>query len=559
MTQRENGLYRRIAEGAGVVVTLAILVPLAVTQSACEDTTDPPANQGAPACAPVAVSAPSGAEVESVVAVRQPGGTVSFPDAPFGPTPAPIADVPASCELTVTLTHPGAGDHVHVKVVLPETGWTGRFQALGGSAYAAGEFGAPLVRAVKNGYAAATTDAGVPLTFLDASWGLAADGTINAPLLTNFASRSVHEATWVGKDVTQKFYHRPISYSYWSGCSTGGRQGYSEAQNFPDDFDGILAIAPAINWSQFAVASLWPQIVMYQEHDFPSTCVFNAFKDAAIRACDARDGVTDGILERPETCDYDPRALAGTKVRCEGGDITVTPADAEVVRKIWAGPTDEHHRPLWPGLPKGADFGGLAATKLDTTGTPFAPGFPVAVGWVQTFLEKRLGFDTSTITYDQFAELFRQSVKEYDGIIGTSNPDLSAFRNAGGRLLTWQGGADQLITPGGTIDYWQRVVQRLGGAPQVDDFYRVFLAPGVAHCEDGNGPIPTNALDTLVDWVEHGKPPDTLPAAITNASGKPVTRNLCHYPQVSSYVGQGDPNEATSYQCVGHGAASVQR
>ncbi|WP_394840781.1 tannase/feruloyl esterase family alpha/beta hydrolase [Pendulispora brunnea] len=549
----ENPYSRRRYLVPAAVMSVAALVPLVATQSACDDTTDPSSSVSAPACAPVAVSAPVGTQVESVVALRQPGGTVNFPPPAFGPTPPPIQDVPAYCEQTVTLTHPGAGDHVRVKVALPETGWTGRFLALGGSAYSAGDFGAPLVQAAKDGYAAVSTDAGLPLTYFETSWGLNADGTINEALLTNFASRSVHEAAVIGKEVTQKFYHRPVSYSYWSGCSTGGRQGYSEAQNYPDDFDGILARAPAIQWSQFAVAALWPQIVMSQEHDFPSNCEFDAFKNAAIQACDARDGVSDGLIEQPDACDYDPRNLVGTKVVCDGHEITVTAADAEVVRKIWAGPTDEHDRKLWPGLPKGADFSGLAATATDASGHLFAPGFRVAVGWVQTFLEKQTGFDTSKISYDQFAELFRQSVKDYDRIIGTSNPDLSAFRDGGGKLLTWQGAFDQLITPAGTtIDYRQRVEALLGGARRVDDFYRVFVAPGVAHCEGGTGPIPTNAMDALVNWVEHGKAPDTLPAATTNASGKHVTRNLCRYPQISRYVSPGDPNEATSFECADH-------
>ncbi|MET8854307.1 tannase/feruloyl esterase family alpha/beta hydrolase [Amycolatopsis sp. NPDC004625] len=495
---------------------LAAAVPLLLTTVV----TQPAASAATPTpCAAVAMPAPPGAKIESVQAAQQ----------------------PSYCLITVTLTHTGT-DHVKVAVALPDAGWTGRLQALGGSAYAAGNFDA-LAPAVKDGYAAVTTDAGVSLDGLDTSWAVR-DGRVDQTLLTNFATRSVHEEAVIGKAVTQRYYQRPISYAYWTGCSTGGRQGYSEAQNHPKDFDGILANAPAVDWTQFAVATLWPQVVMNQSHDFPSTCVLSAFRTAAIQACDANDGVTNGIVDRPDECGYDPRSLVGTKVVCDGHEFTVTAADAEVMRKIWAGPTDERGRRLWAGLPKGADFTWLAGTQPGPDGTLTAPGFPVAVKWVQSFLEKQPAFDTSKLTYAQYTALFRQSVREYDDVIGTSDPDLSAFRRAGGKLITFVGANDQLIPPGGTLSYRARVERTMGGAQRVNDFYRLFLAPGVEHCFGGGGPEPTNALGALVDWVEHGQAPATLAAA--SADGK--TRNLCPLPRASRYTG-GDPATASSYRC----------
>lgn len=529
---------------AAAVVPLAALIPLVVVAPAESAV---PTTGTTPTCAPIPVPAPAGARIEAVLAEHRPGGTVTFPATPFS-APAPITDVPAYCQITVTLTHPGGNDRVTIAVALPDTGWTGRLQAVGGSAYTAGDFGAPLVQAVKDGYAAVTTDAGVPLTFLDTGWALSG-GVIDKTLVTNFATRSVHESAVIGKDVTRAFYGRPVSYAYWNGCSTGGRQGYSEAQRHPDDFDGILANAPAVDWARFAVATLWPQTVMYNDRHFPRDCVLTGFRRAAIAACDPRDGVTDGIIDRPEECDYDPRGLVGTTVLCAGEEVTVTARDAEVVRKVWAGPTDASGRSLWAGLPKGADFAWLAGTRPDENGNPSAPGFPVAVGWVQTFLAKQPGFDTSTITYRQFTDLFHQSVREYDGIIGTSDPDLRGFRRAGGKLITFVGTADQLIPPGGTLAYRDRVERRMGGADRVNDFYRLFLAPGVEHCGGGAGPVPTNPLGALVDWVEHGRAPATLPAATLDGSR---TRDLCPYPKVSRYRGQGDSAVASSYRCTRH-------
>jgi hypothetical protein len=469
-----------------------------------------------------------------VDAVRRPGGTITFPQTPFAPA-VTIDNVPAYCEITVTLTH--QADHVKIVVALPETGWTGRLQGIGGSAYAAGDTGAPFVQAVKDGYTAVTTDAGV-LTGLDTSWALSG-GELNRTLLTNFATRSVHESAVVAKSVVRKHYQRPISYAYWNGCSTGGRQGYAEAQRFPGDYDGILANAPAVNWTQFAVATLWPQTVQYQEGHVLGNCVLNEFRKAAVEACDAHDGVTNGIVDRPDRCGYDPRRLVGRMIVCDGAEVTITAADADIMRKIWNGPVDEHGRSLWPGLPKGADPIWLAGTIPGFSG----PGFPVATAWVQSFLLRQPGYDTTKLTYQQFRDLFRQSVREFDGIIGTSDPDLSAFRRAGGKLITFVGTNDQLIPPGGTLKYRDEVQRRMG---YVNDFYRLFLAPGVDHCTGGNGPQPTDPLAALVDWVERGKAPATLPAATADGS---ATRNLCPYPQFSRYRG-GDPKAATSYRCA---------
>lgn len=489
---------RRLTKLLATTLLLTGLAPLA------------PASASTPDCAAVAVTAPAGAKIESVDAVSR----------------------TAHCEITVTLTH--TDDHVKVVVGLPQN-WTGRLQGVGGSAYAAGDTGAPFAQALRDGYAAVTTDAGV-LDGLNTSWAVE-NGQVDQTLLTNFASRSVHEAAGIAKQVVRKHYQRSVTYSYWNGCSTGGRQGYMEAQRFPDDYDGILANAPAVNWSQFAVATLWPQTVQSNDKHVLGNCVLDAFRRAAVEACDAHDGVTNGIVDRPDRCGYDPRQLIGRKILCEGNEVVVTKADADVMRKIWDGPTDERGRSLWPGLPKGADPVWLAGTIPGFPGT----GFPVAVQWVQSFLLKQPGFDTSKLTYAQFRDLFRQSVREYDGVIGTSDPDLSAFRRSGGRLITFVGTNDQLIPPGGTLKYRDAVERRMG---YVNDFYRLFTAPGVDHCLGGTGAQPANALGQLVDWVERGKAPATLTAATADS-----TRDLCAYPKTSRYV-HGDQKAASSYRCV---------
>ncbi|MFF7777758.1 tannase/feruloyl esterase family alpha/beta hydrolase [Streptomyces tanashiensis] len=538
-------LLAALATGVPLVTAVAYL-PNAAAQPP-----HGPASASAPrTCSPQSVTAPAGTTVESVTAVRHEAGTVDVPE--VWPLPADHVDgVPAFCDVTVTLTHPGAGDHAKVRVWLPLQGWNGRLQTIGGSAYAAGDYGKGLAGAVRNGYAAATTDAGVG-TYIDTSWALSGDGQVNEAPLQNFASRSEHEAAVVAKEVIGRFYGRPASYAYFNGCSTGGRQGYMEAQRHPDDYDGILANAPAVHWDEFEVATLWPQVVMNQEKNYPTPCELAAFTKAAVQECDPLDGAEDGLVDAPERCGFDPRSLIGTKVLCAGRELTITAADATVVRKIWDGPRTTSGRKLWPGVPVGAELSGLAGTTPpDAEGNVKGAPFPVPAAWVATWLEKQPSFDVSTITYSRFTQLFKQSQAEYGRVIGTDDPDLSAFRDSGGKLLTWHGGADEFIPAQGTVRYRRQVERKMGGIKKVDDFYRLFLAPGATHCGLNNGSGATvDDLGALVAWVEQGKAPRTLPATLRNASGDLVTRELCGYPRMPRYDGHGDRTTAAGFHCA---------
>jgi hypothetical protein len=464
------------------------------------------------------------AEVTSLTAQERLDYVV--PPGPFNPEPIPVSPF---CDVSLTLTHPGTNDTVRIAVWLPLDSWNGRFQGTGGGGYAAGLFEYQLAPAVLGGYAAASTDAGVQ-SDIESPGNLAA----NPELLTNFASRSLHDMATAGKALTAQFYNRPARYSYWNGCSTGGRQGLMSAQKYPTDYNGIMAAAPAINWTEFLVAEQWPQVVMNEMNTHPSPCKMEAFRQAATTACDRLDKVADGIISAPSTCDYNPYRLVGTKVPCEGQEVTITKADAAVVAKIWAGPG------VWSGLPKGTPFYGIANTTPDgTAGLPF----PIADNWIKYFVLKDPTYDTSTLTYSDWYRVFAQSIREYAATIDTSNPNLTRFRAAGGKLITWHGEADELIFPAGTTNYWRRVDAATPG--KTDDFYRLFMAPGVGHCGGGTGATPVDPLAAVVAWVEQGKAPDVLPAASPTA-----TRNLCPYPLVSRYEGTGNPNDATSYRCA---------
>ncbi|KAJ9657709.1 hypothetical protein H2198_004124 [Neophaeococcomyces mojaviensis] len=500
-----------------------------------------------------------GVSIISILAREQKNVTV--------PATPPFSAVDVSglnfCDVEVVLTHAGMNDMVRVAVWLPLVGsdstWNGRFLGTGGSGWAPGLFDYNLAPAVKLGYAAASTDAGLvdpslgytnPLS--PASWALTPSGGVNIPLLTNFASRSIHDMAVVGKAVAAAYYSKPANHSYFNGCSTGGRQGLAEAQTYPTDFNGIVAGAPAINWAHYVVAETWPQVVMHDKNLFPSDCELDAFTAAAIAACDKLDGVEDGVITRPDQCTFDPSALIGTSIQCPSSDgkqniTTIITADvANIVQQIWSGPYN------WYGLEKSASLDYLANTTVSKAGKPVGAPFFVSDTWTQYFLAKNPNFDTSSVNTNEFFTLFNQSVTQYDSIIGTSNPDLSAFHSSGGKLLVWHGLADQLIFPQGTVDYFHRVLAQSSNQPHqdtdLDSFFRLFLAPGVDHCGGGTTPgaIPVDPLSAVVKWVEQGIPPDVLDAA--SADGK-LKREVCKYPLVPVYRGQGDANDAASWTC----------
>ncbi|KAG5209866.1 Carboxylic ester hydrolase [Trichophyton interdigitale] len=500
-------------------------------------------------CASIQPPQVPGAEVLSVIGVQRQVEVAPFPPSPSKPNAT--IDI---CSVNVTLSHMGVNDKVVVSVWLPlPDKWNGRFQGTGGGGWSAGTFDMLMGPAALEGYSSAGTDAGVTVDVGSADkWALKEDGTVNYDLLENFASRSIHDMAIVGKAVTESYYKKPVNYSYFYGCSNGGRQGMVEAQKYPGDFDGILAGAPAIYWPRLLTSTEWPQVVMQSEKVFPSQCVFEAFRKAGIAACDKLDGIEDGVVSNLDSCEFNPFALVGKKVKCGGESTTITLAQAWVAKKIYDGPKSTAKRVLWDVLPVGAYYDGLANSTIEN-GVPKIAPFVIASSWIRSFLKKDVNFDLSTITYADMPKLFQQSIDEFDKIAGGSNPDLSALKKSGTKLLTWHGLADQLIHPQTSIKYRQEVERRMGGGSEVDNYYRLFLAPGVTHCGTlglNDGAAPIDALKVLERWVEKGEAPDTMPATATDASGATIfTRNLCRYPLVPRYKG-GDKNSADSFECA---------
>lgn len=429
---------------------------------------------------------------------------------------------------------------------------------MGGGGYAAGTEAA-LPPALSRGYAVANTDAGhsiylsMPGVAVDSSWwSLASPGNTDWIRLQNFGARALGDLPRIAKQIITAYYGRAPKYSYWTGCSTGGRQGLMSAQRYPGDYDGILAAAPAINFETFVAASMWPQVAMRTQGYAPPRCEMDAIRAAAILACDGLDGVEDGVVSAPGLCTFDARKVVGMDFECEGAKRKISAAAAEVVNQMWAGPKREG-REGWFGITHetaasiaelGA-FGGLGNTECDSKnerckGVPF----PLCADWVKNVVMKGdPEFDIETMDEEQFWTVLHRSRNEFKSIIGTSDADLLDFKTTGAKIVMWHGLADQLIFPNGSVDYYERVE---AADPTVRDYFRLFLASGVEHCVGGDGPMPIDAFEAVVKWVEDGIPPDSLSGANVQ---KGMRRPLCPYPLVAAYKG-GDVKEAASYECA---------
>ena len=419
---------------------------------------------------------------------------------------------------------------VNVWVGLPMEGkWNGRLQSVGGGGYA-GALTVPAA-ALADGYAGVITDTGH--SGADGTFGMAEPGKANKPLWIDFAYRSEHLMAVLGKQLIRAFYGQAPAHAYWNGCSTGGRQGLMMAQRFPQDYDGILAGAPAIHWERFQAAQIWPQVAML--HDAGGAIAMaklTAANKAAVTACDAQDGVTDGILEEPRACTFDASALV-----CKAGDSSaecLTAGEASAINKIWQGPSKH-----WYGLTRGSAMQMLAGSQP----------FPISIAQPRYWVYLDPTWDWHQLDYGNYAAFFKASTQAVGPIMATDNPDLAAFRKHGGKLVMWHGWSDPGIMPEGSVEYYEQVVKRSGGYAKTQDFARLFMAPGVGHCAGGDGPQPQGMFNAVVNWVEHSQAPASVLASKPLPDGGTRTRRLCPYPSVATYSGQGSTDEAASFRC----------
>ncbi|KAI0103911.1 putative feruloyl esterase [Nemania sp. FL0031] len=462
------------------------------------------------------------------------------------------------CNVTVTYTHPGEGDRVNVQVWMPADTWNGRLQSQGGAGFQAGLHPAGLMAmtaALGEGYATSGTDAGLGSETTPANWGLLSEGNPNLYLLQNLGSVSLNDAAIISKSVIESYYGRPPTYSYFNGCSQGGRQGYMLAQRYPDAYDGIAASAPAINWNQFLAEELWPAVVMDTLNTYPAPCEIAAITAAAIKACDGLDGLVDGIISDPDACNFQADSMVGKVVNCTdlGQLRTISANTAAVVQETWSGAKRLDNSSVWFGVSKDStltgtqtDLPAIPTTCDASTGVCTRTDPPLAAGWLIPFVYKNSSTLLSNFTREEFDRVIHATQQQYESFVGTNDPDLSAFRSRGGKLLGYHGTIDSVIPTRGSEAYYDKVT---AADPNVHDFYRLFLAPGVSHCFGGPGAFPDTTFDALRNWVENGIAPETL--AATSVGTDPIIhRTLCPYPKKQKYDGTGDSVAGEGFSCV---------
>jgi hypothetical protein len=441
---------------------------------------------------------------------------------------------------------PGQSEQIKLRVGLPlsaldggtggvKGAWNGKNRDLGGGGYAGSVGG--VTSSTNLGYVGTSTDTGHSAA-LGGSFALNPDGTLNLGFIRDFSQDGIRQQYLWGVRLAETYYGTAPTRKYWMGCSTGGRQGHYQAQNFPTAYDGILAGASAFNWDRFIPSELWPQIVMRQEVGGPiSSAKLNAVTAAAIAACDAIDGVTDGMIQDPRRCRYDASAFvctggAGDPANC------LTAQEATAVNKIWDGPVtspgpggwNNGSGRAWYGLERGTGLTGLAG------GSPFS----IATDHFKYWIKQDATFDWKTLTEEAFFGDFVTSVQKFNDVIGTDD-GLNNFRKAGAKLITYHGLADPLIFPRGTYNYYNNLQ---GGIQQKDGYYRFFPYPNAGHC-GGAGLDAENLFKALVNWVENGVAPDYVVAQVNPTR----TRKICKYPDVQVYNGSGSTDDQNNFTC----------
>lgn len=457
---------------------------------------------------------------------------------------AETGDVPAHCHVTGFIR-----PQIAFEVTLPDN-WNKRLYMFGNGGYAGEDLAAPSRVATRNAALARGFMTVQQNTGHDArtyQLGDFADGNID--LLIDYASRAVHVTVAAAKEMASRFYDKTAAYSYWDGCSTGGRQGLIAAQRYPADFDGIIAGAPVLNFTDTQVWGVWNARALQKAPI--SRAQLPVLAKAVMNQCDALDGASDGLITDPRQCTFDPRKDLPICSAGEGGDQCFTEAQAQALQTIADG-VQIGGKTVFPGVPwgvEGLDPKGESGWNLWIVSQD-GPSRQLAYG--ETFLKNMAmlpasGKDIDWKTFDFDAQY--PQIKAIRQILDATDPDLSAFATRGGRMITYFGWADPALNPMMGVNYYE-AVRKTMGEEKTEDFYRLFMVPGMNHCRMGYGPDTFDALTPLMNWVERGTPPQQILASQMDGSKIVRERPLCPYPQMAKYRGSGDLNQAQNFECA---------
>ncbi len=443
-----------------------------------------------------------------------------------GGAPAtPPTMLPAHCRVAAVLA-PSSDSHIEMEVWLP-LDWNGKFQAVGNGGWAGVISFPAMASALQEGYATASNDTGHV-------GGNALFAIGHPEKLTDFAYRAVHEMTVQSKAVINALYKQAPRLSYWNGCSTGGRQGLMSAQKYPEDFDAIIAGAPANYQTHLHT---WDLSVSVPTLKDPAAAVPQAKLDmvnrAVVAACDAHDGVKDGLLNDPRACTFDVATL-----QCTAGDAAacLTAPQVASMKRVYASARTAAGVTVFPGKDPGSEagWGAFLAGRQ-------APG--VSAGSYQVAYNNA-NWDPLTFDLDRDLTVVDEKV---GAIVNAVNPDLRAFKARGGKVLMYHGWNDTAISARNSINYYESVQAKMGGTQ--DDFIRLFMAPGMQHCGGGVGPSQVNWMGALERWRESGAAPARIEAARVSGNRVDMTRPLCPYPQVATYSGVGSVTDSANFVC----------
>jgi hypothetical protein len=484
----------------------------------------------------------------AALAAPEPGHGV--PD--FGATPGAPTRVSSASVVAATATTPEFCDvkgyvsaQVQFELKLPTKTWMGRYlqNGCGGFCGAIGATGFPSCAVQPGGdFAVSATDDGHSAAGFDALWA-ATDEQERVDL----GSRAVHVVAVASKAIIRAYYGMPAQRSYFMGCSDGGREALMEAQRFPTDFDGIVAGAPANVWGPLnGEFQVWVARINTDEQgsSILTPAKLPALHAAALAECDGLDGLVDGQIDDPRACRFDPASI-----QCAAGvdqPTCLTPAQVDVARKAYSGPVDAQGRHLYTG---GEPVGSELAWAGWFVTPPGVPGIGPLIG--DNYLKYSafpIGQPTSSVGNWQFNVAGFERLEAEGQVFNSTNPDLAAFRDRGGKLILWQGWADQAIPPTTVTTYYDAVQDRMGGLTATQRFARLFMFPGVNHCGGGFGPNQFDLVNPIVNWVELGQAPTSIIAALDGANGAVVrTRPIFAYPEEAKYKGTGSIDDAANF------------
>ena len=462
--------------------------------------------------------------------------------------------VPAFCRVQAE-AKPTSDSDIRIEVWMPLSGWNEKLQGIGNGGFAGLIDYQQLGVAVSKGYAATATDTGHRGSPVDATWALG-----HPERIVDFGHRGIHEMTRVTKEVLRAYYGKGPQRSYFAGCSDGGREALMEAQRYPEDFDGILAGAPANYWTALLTmaASDTKALVADQASYIPQSKI-PALAAAVNAACDQKDGVQDGVLNDPRQCQFDP---AATQCKGEDSDKCLTAPQVATLKTLYAGPHDSKGVQVFPGYLPGAEDGpgGWGVWIVGPAPEKGLMAF-FANGYFANMVYGDSSWDSKAFSVDA---AFKSAQAKTANALDAVNPDLKTFTARGGKLILYHGWNDPAIPSVNTVNYYQSVIAKMG-QKEADSFVRLYMVPGMQHCDNGPGADsfgqvgqlvfddPQHSVDAALEqWVEKGTASGTIIASKYSDDAQhtvKMTRPLCAYPQAAKYKGSGDTNDAANFVC----------